>query len=1138
MKRNALHLHLSLCLLFPVVLMARQQPPNGGLLWRITGNGLTKPSWLYGTIHLTDKRVFNFGDSLYAALEKSDGYAMELHPDSIMKKEFGKEEVNGLLKDSLKPKEFEKLRKKLKEAYNKTPEEVTVKEFKQHFRNWVNRSDAKGMHTIMDAWFYNAARMQGKWVGGIEDVEDQANLEEGDPLSFYVADFLNDHRGSMQMVERMIKIYEAEDLEGVRGKVKGQDTMMIRRNLKMSRRMDSLSHLRSVFFAVGAGHLPGDSGVVSLLRSRGFTVEPVISSRRIHATNYHFAVKEMPWAQVRSGSGFYTVELPAEPQETKVDAGNLEMKVYMDLGSNMFFMSMGGGMLISNEDSMMMQAIHRMSSKARVIANNTITYNGMKGKEVVAKAQDACIRLRLFITPGTMMLMMVGSQIDSTVRSADADRFFQSLVINKDYKVPSTGWNPYSYPDQGFFVNMPGTPKVELRPRIDSSMITTKYAFSDISNDTYYQVLVQDMQKGYYLNGDTAAFAGYLKRIRNDSSYRLYHKRLDTIQHYPALWAEFMVNAEGHTYYNKALNLHRGNRIYFIITTTNDSARNAKSIDQFLTSFTFVPVKEKSWTEQTAADGSFTIWSPGPVSRYVSREEDEETDQIFELYDAATSATYYIRKTALPAYFWTDSDTAYLHRTAANIGRNDSLVSYKPVSNGAYKGAEYTVSMDDNHNLKKVRLLLVGDTLVYVYVIDAPEFLEQANSRRLFTEFKVNHQTASTIFTNKAKALLEALQSTDSLAFREAKKSLDVVSFKKEDLPLLHKAMLQGYQDSADYSSVTNKLLEIVEALKDTSSVEFVKEAWNKLPTDKEEIRYGLLCMVAGHQTAASFALTKDLLLQHPPQKGSGYRLYSLLSDSLELIKPLLPELLPLLKDPLTCWNMTSLVENLLDDSLVAISILTPYKKDLYTMSASALKELKDPEANDQYQYHSLVRLLPKLKDPVATQWARKFLLQSNIYLKKTAAIALLKSGQIVEATEWLKLGADKEMRTAVYNELVKLKKAHLFPKQYLTEQAFAESELYSYATEDNDVKKITFIGERTITYKGQRKKFFLYRIDMTTEEETIIHLGVAGPYGSKPAKPVSEAGVTGIYWGEEYDAAKLDAQLKAYLKEMEEYEE
>ena len=40
------------------------------LLWRISGNGLTRPSYLFGTMHLTDKRIFYFGDSLYKALNK------------------------------------------------------------------------------------------------------------------------------------------------------------------------------------------------------------------------------------------------------------------------------------------------------------------------------------------------------------------------------------------------------------------------------------------------------------------------------------------------------------------------------------------------------------------------------------------------------------------------------------------------------------------------------------------------------------------------------------------------------------------------------------------------------------------------------------------------------------------------------------------------------------------------------------------------------------------------------------------------------------------------------------------------------------------------------------------------------------
>ena len=61
-----------------------QKPNANTLLWRITGNGLSQPSYLFGTMHLYDSRLFQFGDSVYSSLEKTDAYAMELDPNSMM----------------------------------------------------------------------------------------------------------------------------------------------------------------------------------------------------------------------------------------------------------------------------------------------------------------------------------------------------------------------------------------------------------------------------------------------------------------------------------------------------------------------------------------------------------------------------------------------------------------------------------------------------------------------------------------------------------------------------------------------------------------------------------------------------------------------------------------------------------------------------------------------------------------------------------------------------------------------------------------------------------------------------------------------------------------------------------------------
>ena len=54
-----------------------------GLLWEISGNGLKKPSYLYGTMHMGDERILDFGPKVWPAFEKSKTLALELELDKI-----------------------------------------------------------------------------------------------------------------------------------------------------------------------------------------------------------------------------------------------------------------------------------------------------------------------------------------------------------------------------------------------------------------------------------------------------------------------------------------------------------------------------------------------------------------------------------------------------------------------------------------------------------------------------------------------------------------------------------------------------------------------------------------------------------------------------------------------------------------------------------------------------------------------------------------------------------------------------------------------------------------------------------------------------------------------------------------------
>ncbi|MDB5223973.1 MAG: lipoprotein, partial [Chitinophagaceae bacterium] len=51
------------------------------LLWEITGNGFKKPSYLFGTMHVSSKMVFHLPDSFYHAIKNVETVALELNPD-------------------------------------------------------------------------------------------------------------------------------------------------------------------------------------------------------------------------------------------------------------------------------------------------------------------------------------------------------------------------------------------------------------------------------------------------------------------------------------------------------------------------------------------------------------------------------------------------------------------------------------------------------------------------------------------------------------------------------------------------------------------------------------------------------------------------------------------------------------------------------------------------------------------------------------------------------------------------------------------------------------------------------------------------------------------------------------------------
>jgi uncharacterized protein len=273
------------------------------LLWKIELPDKA-PSYLFGTMHLTDERINALSPTLQAALSRARRVILEV--DDISAGSFMKAFANAqqlmLLGDGrtlpqlLGESEFNKVAEIL--ARSGMPEQLT-----SLFRPWVAMlmlalSDCEKQRAgqgllPLDARLAREADRLGIGVIGLETLETQframAELPEADQLEMLRAALRLYHRID-DVLETTVQLYLARQLGaiwplqlalaeqvGVAPKVFGsaEQTLLITRNQGMRDR--SIPHLAQggMFIAVGALHLPGKHGLVALYREAGFTVTPI-----------------------------------------------------------------------------------------------------------------------------------------------------------------------------------------------------------------------------------------------------------------------------------------------------------------------------------------------------------------------------------------------------------------------------------------------------------------------------------------------------------------------------------------------------------------------------------------------------------------------------------------------------------------------------------------------------------------------------------------------------------------------------------------------------------------------------------------------------------------------------------------------
>ncbi|MEM0999218.1 MAG: TraB/GumN family protein [Bacteroidota bacterium] len=255
------------------------------LLWEISGNGLESPSYLYGTMHVADKRAFKFSKSVMPSFEGAQGFAMELHPDDIDPTEMMEmmKLKEGKLEDMFAAEQWDSLSTFMREKYH--TDMTTFNDFSPFFlySMMIQSSFKSNMGEALDLYFYKQAKRANKELAGLETIDEQIgaiNTMDKDAQVRMVMDMVaGKDDGGKKAMKKMLKYYMKGDLEKLMKLSEEADmgddfemALIVDRNHRMAERMEPLMKSRSTFVAVGALHLPGEEGVIQLLRKSGYTV--------------------------------------------------------------------------------------------------------------------------------------------------------------------------------------------------------------------------------------------------------------------------------------------------------------------------------------------------------------------------------------------------------------------------------------------------------------------------------------------------------------------------------------------------------------------------------------------------------------------------------------------------------------------------------------------------------------------------------------------------------------------------------------------------------------------------------------------------------------------------------------------------
>ena len=595
------------------------------LLWEITGNGLTKPSYLFGTMHVSSKMVFHLSDSFYLALKSVDVVALELNPDTwqgeMVNMDRLKQNYSDFIRtprgDYLNENSFRisKYDDELKAALSSEPTIVNS----LLYRSYKEREDFEE-DTFLDLYIYQTGKKLGKRATGVENYfetekivmeayadmakeKKKKSIDTEDESRYDILEKTQDayRRGDLDLMDSLDRMMDRSEAF--------MEKFLFKRNEIQAYSIDTIIKKSSLFVGVGAAHLPGYRGVIELLRKMGYNLRPIQMTDRDAAQKEAIDKMKVPvnFTTQTADDGFFSVAMPGPLFKLGDEYQQLDRRQYSDMSNGSYYLvtriKTHAPFLGQNEKDVLnkVDSILYENIPGKILSKKQINKNNYAGFDISNRTRRGDMqRYQIFITPFEVLFFKMSGK-ENYVDGAEAEQFFSSIQLKE---AVNTAVN-FKTGHGGFSVKFPHQPVEYLNTVTPDRINRLEYEAIDKSTGDAFIVLKKSVYNFRFLEEDNFDLGLIEESFRNPDNFDKQLSRAENnFKGYPCLDVKEKMK-DGSTVYAKYI--IKGPHYYVIAAKSKNKKANFSA---YFNSFNLTPFQYNAATAYVDTFMHFTVNTP------------------------------------------------------------------------------------------------------------------------------------------------------------------------------------------------------------------------------------------------------------------------------------------------------------------------------------------------------------------------------------------------------------------------------------------------------------------------------------------------------------------------------------------------